>query len=347
MRKAGGKNHFLDALEVYLRAGDGGGGGVHFLRQKYAPKGGPSGGDGGRGGHIYLKGDPRLRTLWHMRHQRHITAGHGGKGGRKAQSGASGSDRTIRLPLGTVVRCAQTKQILAEMLVEEEKNLFLRGGRGGCGNAHFKSAVRQAPRYAQPGTLGAERKVMLELKLLADVGLVGHPNAGKSTLLSVLSSAKPLIADYPFSTVQPQLGVVSYKDENVFVMADIPGLVRGAAEGKGLGLRFLRHVERNRVLIFAIPADTPSVAEEYRTLLTELRKHNPQLLEKERVVAITKCDLCALAMKEHRHEGISTPGKTTPVVFVSSLGRLGMESLKDAVWRALSRTPGSQSDSTG
>lgn len=336
MRKDKRSHHgFMDSLRLSLYAGDGGAGGRHFLREKYRPRGGPNGGDGGRGGHIFLVGDAQLNTFWHMRRQWHIVAGHGGKGGKRGRAGLSGQDCVVRVPLGTVVRCATTRTTMQEIVVDKSQVLFLQGGKGGRGNIHFKSATRQAPRYAQPGIKGEEKEVVLELKLLADVGLVGFPNAGKSTLLSVLSSAKPLIADYPFSTLQPQLGVVPYGDNASFVIADIPGIIEGAAKGRGLGLRFLQHIARNRLLLFLIPANEPSIGQVYRTLLRELGRHNPQLLKKKRIVVITKGDLCEEVMREERYKEKSSVAVKTPTAFISSTLRLGIAPLKEIIYTML------------
>ena len=284
-------SNFIDYVKIYCRSGKGGAGSMHFHRAKYLPKGGPDGGDGGKGGSIILKGNRNLWTLLHLKYQKHIMATDGGKGGDSRSFGKDGEDRTSEVPCGTVVYDGDTGEFICEVREHNERVVLLKGGRGGLGNWHFRTATNQAPRYAQPGEPAQERNVILQLKVLADVGLVGFPNAGKSTLLSVVSAAKPEIADYPFTTLTPQLGIVSYRDGQSFCMADIPGIIEGAAEGKGLGLRFLRHIERNAVLLFMVPATAEEIAAEYHILLHELEKYNPELLTKARILAISKCDL--------------------------------------------------------
>ncbi|MCG8385579.1 MAG: GTPase ObgE [Cytophagales bacterium] len=324
--------NFIDYVKFCSRSGSGGAGSVHFRREKHVPKGGPDGGNGGRGGHIILKGNPQLWTLLHLKYKKHVIAENGkpGEGGRR--SGAQGEDVLLEVPLGTVAKNSETGKILFEITAEGEEKILTEGGRGGLGNENFKTATNQTPRHAQPGEDGKEEWVILELKLLADVGLVGFPNAGKSTLLSVLSAAKPEIADYPFTTLTPNLGVVPYRDYKSFVMADIPGIIEGAAEGKGLGTRFLRHIERNSVLLFMIPADSDSIADEYKVLLHELEKYNPELLDKQRILAISKSDLLdEELMAEMKNE---VPADL-PFIFISSLVQMGLEELKDELWKIL------------
>ena len=282
---------FIDYVKIYCRSGKGGAGSMHFHRAKYVPKGGPDGGDGGRGGHIILRGNRNLWTLLHLKYQKHIFATDGGKGGASRSYGKDGEDKIIEVPCGTVVYNGDTGEWMCEIKEHGEEIILFRGGKGGLGNWHFRTATNQAPRYAQPGEPCMEANVILQLKVLADVGLVGFPNAGKSTLLSVVSAAKPEIADYPFTTLTPQLGIVSYRDNQSFCMADIPGIIEGAAEGRGLGLRFLRHIERNAVLLFMVPVITEDIKKEYEILLAELEKYNPQLLTKARILAISKCDI--------------------------------------------------------
>ena len=282
------ESNFVDYVKIYCRSGKGGRGSSHFRREKYIPKGGPDGGDGGRGGHVYLRGNRNYWTLLHLKYERHIMATNGESGGAKRSFGKDGEDRVIEVPCGTVVYDAETGEFICDVTEDGQKVMLLKGGRGGLGNCHFKTSTNQAPRYAQPGEPAQERMVILQLKLLADVGLVGFPNAGKSTLLSVVSAAKPKIANYPFTTLEPNLGIVSYRDNRSFVMADIPGIIEGASEGKGLGLRFLRHIERNSLLLFMVPADADDIKKEYEILLGELVKYNPDLQDKSRVLAITK-----------------------------------------------------------
>jgi GTP-binding protein len=324
--------NFVDYVKIFCRSGNGGAGSVHFYRSRSNPRGGPDGGDGGRGGDIILKGNPQLWTLLHLKYTKHIIAGNGGAGGRQLSTGASGEDIIIEVPLGTIAKDAETGAIECEITFDGETAVLLKGGRGGQGNDHFKSATHQAPRFAQPGESGTETWKILELKVLADVGLVGFPNAGKSTLLSVLTAAKPKIADYPFTTLQPNLGIVKYRDYRSFVMADIPGIIEGAHEGKGLGLRFLRHIERNSVLLFMIPADTAnSIKQEYQILLNELKQYNPELLDKSRVLAITKSDLADDELIRELQRDLPP----VPFVFISSFSRKGLSKLKDLLWNTL------------
>lgn len=308
---------------------------MHLRREKYIPKGGPDGGDGGRGGHIILRGNPQYWTLIHLKYRKHIKAEHGEAGSGNLCKGKNGKDIILDVPLGTLVRDAETGEKLLEVVEPGEEKILLKGGRGGLGNAYFKSATNQTPRYAQPGEPGSEGWFILELKVLADVGLVGFPNAGKSTLLSKLSAAKPKIADYAFTTLEPNLGIVQYYDDQSFVMADIPGIIEGAAEGKGLGLRFLRHIERNSVLLFLIPADSNDIAEEYGILLGELEKYNPELLHKQRLLAVSKCDMLDNVLKEQLAPTLPKGIKT---VFISSLTGEGLKQLKDMLWKALNDT---------
>ena len=325
-------SNFIDHIRFCSRSGAGGAGSVHFRREKHVPKGGPDGGDGGRGGNILLQGNQQLWTLLHLRYQKHVIAGGGAPGGASGKSGAQGEDVVLQVPLGTVAKLADTGKIITEITEHGNTHILTPGGRGGLGNQNFKSSINQSPRYAQPGEPGKEEWVVLELKLLADVGLVGFPNAGKSTLLSTISAAKPEIADYPFTTLVPNLGVVPYRDHQSFVMADIPGIIEGASEGKGLGLRFLRHIERNSVLLFTVPADSKDIEQEYRILLKELQRFNPELVDKNRILAITKCDLLDDELRNEIAREVSLP---IPYVFVSSVVNAGLEELKDVIWRAL------------
>lgn len=326
------ESNFVDYVKIYCRSGKGGRGSSHFRREKYIPKGGPDGGDGGRGGHIYLRGNRNYWTLLHLKYERHILATNGESGSAKRSSGKNGEDRVIEVPCGTVVYDADTGEYLCDVTEDGQQVMLLKGGRGGLGNFNFKTSTNQAPRYAQPGEPAQERTVILQLKLLADVGLVGFPNAGKSTLLSVVSAAKPKIANYPFTTLEPNLGIVSYRDNRSFVMADIPGIIEGASEGKGLGLRFLRHIERNSLLLFMVPADTDDIRKEYEILSNELEQYNPDLLDKPRVLAITKSDLLddelIEALSEDLPEGI-------PHLFISAVAGKGVTELKDLLWKAL------------
>ena len=332
-------SNFIDYVKIYCRSGKGGAGSMHFHRAKYLPKGGPDGGDGGKGGSIILRGNRNLWTLLHLKYQKHIMATDGGKGGNSRSFGKDGEDRIIEVPCGTVVYDGDTGEFICEVREHNERVVLLKGGRGGLGNWHFRTATNQAPRYAQPGEPAQERNVILQLKVLADVGLVGFPNAGKSTLLSVVSAAKPEIADYPFTTLTPQLGIVSYRDGQSFCMADIPGIIEGAAEGKGLGLRFLRHIERNAVLLFMVPATAEDIAAEYHILLHELEKYNPELLTKARILAISKCDLLEDTPDAQRATLIAQLSEELgiPVVCISAISGLGISELKDMLWVELNK----------
>ncbi|WP_202923375.1 GTPase ObgE [Pontibacter pudoricolor] len=325
-------SNFIDYVKICSRSGHGGGGSAHLHRDKKTAKGGPDGGDGGRGGHVILKGNSQLWTLLHLQYRKHIIAENGHNGGPSHSSGAQGEDQVLEVPLGTVARNAETGEMMCEITEDGQEIILTPGGRGGLGNAHFKSPTNQTPRYAQPGEEGREEWVILELKLLADVGLVGFPNAGKSTLLSVVSAAKPKIANYAFTTLVPNLGVVAYRDYRSFVMADIPGIIEGASEGKGLGLRFLRHIERNSMLLFMISCESPDIAEEYRILLNELETFNPELLDKKRLLAITKSDMLD---EELENEMRSTLPKELETVFISSITGKNISQLKDMIWNAL------------
>ena len=325
-------SNFIDYVKILCRSGKGGAGSRHFYRAKYVPKGGPDGGDGGRGGHIILRGNSHMWTLLPLKYNRHVFAGNGQSGSGGRSFGKDGDDVIIDVPCGTVVFDAETGQYLAEVTYDGQELKLLRGGRGGLGNWHFKSSTNRTPRYAQPGEPAIEKSIILELKVLADVGLVGFPNAGKSTLLSAVSAAKPKIADYPFTTMEPQLGIVSYRDNRSFVMADIPGIIEGASEGKGLGLRFLRNIERNAVLLFMVPADADDIAKEYEILLNELAQFNPQLLDKHRILAISKSDMLDDELIEEINK---TLPDGIPHVFISSVTGQGITELKDVLWRAI------------
>lgn len=324
--------NFIDYVKILCRSGKGGAGSRHFYRAKYVPKGGPDGGDGGRGGNIILKGNKNMWTLLPLKYKRHIFAGNGQSGSGGRSFGKDGEDVIIDVPCGTVVFDAETGEYLTEVTDDGQDVKLLRGGRGGLGNWHFKSSTNRTPRYAQPGEPGIEKSIILELKLLADVGLVGFPNAGKSTLLSSLSSATPKIADYPFTTMEPQLGIVSYRDNRSFVMADIPGIIEGASEGKGLGLRFLRHIERNAVLLFLVPADAEDITKEYEVLLRELEQFNPQLMDKHRILAVSKSDMLDEELMEEIRATLPTD---IPTVFISAVTGYGLTELKDILWRAI------------
>ena len=325
-------SNFIDYVKLCSRSGAGGAGSSHFRREKFVPKGGPDGGDGGRGGHIILRGNSQLWTLLHLKYKKHVIAagGKGGEGGQK--TGAQGSDITLEVPLGTVARDAETGEVRFEITEDGEEKILTPGGRGGLGNTHFKTSTNQAPHYAQPGEPGIEEWIILELKLLADVGLVGFPNAGKSTLLSSISAARPEIADYPFTTLVPNLGVVEYRDYKSFVMADIPGIIEGAAEGKGLGTRFLRHIERNSILLFLVPADAKDIQKEYDILLDELRRYNPELLDKKRLLAISKADMLDEELMSEVKKEIP---KDVPTIFFSAITRYNIPELKDMIWKAI------------
>ena len=326
------ESNFVDYVKIFCRSGKGGRGSAHLRHDKYSPNGGPDGGDGGKGGSVILKGNRNYWTLLHLRYERHAFAENGGNGGSNKCFGSDGKDITIEVPCGTVAYDAETGEYLCDITDDGQEVVLLKGGRGGLGNWHFRTATRQAPRFAQPGEPAQERMVVLELKLLADVGLVGFPNAGKSTLLSAISAAKPKIANYPFTTLEPNLGIVSYRDGKSFVMADIPGIIEGASEGKGLGLRFLRHIERNSLLLFMIPSDTDDIAHEYDVLLNELAQFNPDMLDKHRVLAITKCDLIDQELMSMLEDSLP---KDLPHVFISGVSGLGLQQLKDVLWKEL------------
>lgn len=328
-------SNFVDYIKVYCRSGKGGAGSAHLRREKFVQKGGPDGGDGGRGGHIIVQGNRNLWTLLHLRYTKHLIAGHGVNGAKALQTGAAGKDIIIDVPLGTVIRNEESDEIQCEITQHGQTAIITPGGRGGLGNDHFKSSTHQTPRYAQPGEPGLEETKILELKILADVGLVGFPNAGKSTLLSVVSAAKPEIADYPFTTLRPNLGIVSYRGDLSFVMADIPGIIEGANEGKGLGLRFLRHIERNSILLFMIPVDSKNIPEDYNILLNELKLYNPELLDKTRLLAITKIDMLDDELIVEMKKELTNSLSKIEFVFISSLMQKGIMELKDLIWKKL------------
>ena len=332
------ESNFVDYVKIMCRSGKGGRGSMHLKHVKYNPNGGPDGGDGGKGGSIYLRGNHNYWTLLHLKYERHIFAEHGGNGGKDKCHGTDGKDVYIDVPCGTVVYNAETGKYICDVTYDGQEVLLLKGGRGGLGNFQFRSATNQAPRFAQPGEPMMEMTIILELKLLADVGLVGFPNAGKSTLVSALSNARPKIANYPFTTMEPSLGIVGYRDNKSFVMADIPGIIEGAAEGKGLGLRFLRHIERNSLLLFMVPGDTDNIRREYEILLNELRQFNPEMLDKHRVLAVTKCDLLDEELIEMLKADLMSHGGDSPlceIVFISAVTGYGLEELKDVLWREL------------
>ena len=327
-------SNFIDYVKIYCRSGKGGRGSTHFRREKYIPKGGPDGGDGGDGGHVILRGSRNLWTLLHLRFERHILAEHGQGGSGSKSFGKSGASRVIEVPCGTVAYDAETGEYLCDIREDGQEIILLKGGKGGRGNVHFKTSTNQAPRYSQPGEPYQERKIVLELKVLADIGLVGFPNAGKSTLLSVVSAAKPKIADYPFTTLVPNLGMVSYRDSQSFVMADIPGIIEGASEGKGLGFRFLKHIERNSSLLFLVPADADDIHKEYKVLLNELEKFNPDLLEKRRILAVSKADMLDEELMEEIEKDLP---KDIPHIFFSSITNYNIQQLKDLIWKEMNR----------
>lgn len=330
------EGNFVDYVKVHIASGNGGKGSTHLHREKFVAKGGPDGGDGGRGGHVIIRANPNLWTLVGFKHKQHFKAGHGEHGSKNRSTGADGEDVYVDVPLGTVIKDTETDRVLAEITEETQEYLAAEGGMGGRGNWHFKSATNQTPRYAQPGIPGVEIKLILELKVLADVGLVGFPNAGKSTLLSVVTSAKPKIADYEFTTLKPNLGIVEYRDFKSFVMADIPGIIEGAAEGRGLGHYFLRHIERNSTLLFIISADSDSVADQYQTLLSELKRYNPELLDKNRIIAISKADLLDEELRiELLAELKETLPKKIPFILISAVAQQGIQELKDLLWNQL------------
>ena len=327
-------SNFIDYVKIFCRSGKGGAGSLHFHREKFITKGGPDGGDGGRGGHIILRGNSNLWTLLHLKYSRHIYAGDGGDGSKSRSFGKDGKDQLIEVPCGTVVYDGETGEFMCDITNHGEEVILMKGGRGGLGNWHFRTATNQAPRYAQPGEPRVEKTVVLQLKIMADVGLVGFPNAGKSTLLSVVSAAKPEIADYPFTTLTPNLGIVAYRDNKSFVMADIPGIIEGASEGKGLGLRFLRHIERNSILLFMVPADASDIKNEYNILLNELQKYNPELIDKQRILAISKCDMLDEELIEQMKKDLPDDVKT---LFISSVSGAGISELKDLIWEELNK----------
>ncbi|MCL2596737.1 MAG: GTPase ObgE [Paludibacter sp.] len=327
-------SNFVDYVKIYCRSGKGGAGSSHFHREKFVPKGGPDGGDGGRGGHVIVRGNRNYWTLIHLKYARHVFAGDGGCGSASRSFGKGGIDQIIEVPCGTAVYDAETGDFICEILQDKEEYILLKGGRGGLGNWHFRSSTNQTPRYAQQGEPRKEITVILQLKVLADVGLVGFPNTGKSTLLSVVSAAKPEIADYPFTTLVPNLGIVPYLDHKSFVMADIPGIIEGAAEGKGLGLRFLRHIERNSLLLFLVPADSNDITAEYEILLNELRKYNPELIDKQRIFAVSKCDLLDEKMIKQMQKLMP---ENIPTIFISAVTGWGIPELKDLLWTELNK----------
>jgi len=326
------EGNFVDYIKIYASSGKGGKGSAHLHREKYITKGGPDGGDGGRGGHIIVRGNKNMWTLFHLKFKKHFKAEQGGDGGKSRSTGKNGTDIYIDVPLGTILRDSETNKVIFEITNHEEEKILLEGGMGGRGNWHFKSPTNQTPRYAQPGIEGLEGWFQMELKILADVGLVGFPNAGKSTLLSVITAAKPKIADYAFTTLKPNLGIVNYRDYKSFVMADIPGIIEGAAEGKGLGHRFLRHIERNSTLLFMVPADTDDITKEYNILLGELKKYNPELLDKDRILAISKSDMLDEELKKEISKELP---KDLPCLFISSVAQQGLTKLKDLIWKQL------------
>ena len=329
------EGNFVDYVKVHVASGKGGQGSAHLRREKFVAKGGPDGGDGGRGGHVIVKANKNLWTLLSFKFKKHFKAGHGEHGGKSQSTGADGNDVFLEVPLGTVVRDAANNEVLFEITEEGQEEIVLEGGKGGRGNTHFKSATNQTPRYAQPGLPGQEKQLILELKVLADVGLVGFPNAGKSTLLSVITAAKPKIGDYEFTTLKPNLGIVNYRDNRSFVMADIPGIIEGAAQGKGLGHYFLRHIERNACLLFLIPADSRDISAEFDILIRELEEYNPELLDKKRLVAISKSDMLDEELMDEMRQELDGEFNGTPYLFISSVAQLGLENLKDELWAML------------
>lgn len=328
------EGNFVDYVKMFVTSGNGGKGSAHLHREKFIEKGGPDGGDGGRGGHVILRGNSNLWTLLHLKFKKHVRAGHGEHGGSSRSTGADGEDFYVEVPLGTVVRDTETDDVIFEITEHGEEKIIAEGGKGGLGNWHFRTATNQTPRYAQPGMPHEEKHITLELKVLADVGLVGFPNAGKSTLLSVITSAKPKIADYEFTTLKPNLGIVEYRDFQTFVMADIPGIIEGAAEGKGLGHYFLRHIERNSILLFLIPADAKDIKKQYDILLDELRRYNPEMLDKDRLIAISKCDMLDDELKAELKEELDNE-VPIPFLFISSVAQQGITQLKDVLWKML------------
>lgn len=329
------EGNFVDYVKIYVTSGKGGKGSTHLHREKFIEKGGPDGGDGGRGGHVYVKGNKNLWTLFHLKFVKHMRGGHGGDGGSSRSTGHDGEDKFVEVPLGTVVKDIETGEIICEITEHDEVKILAEGGKGGLGNWNFRSSTNQTPRYAQPGMPTTELDVILELKVLADVGLVGFPNAGKSTLLSVLTSAKPKIADYPFTTLKPNLGIVAYREFQSFVMADIPGIIEGAAEGKGLGHYFLRHIERNAALLFLVPADAENIKKEYDILLDELRRYNPEMLDKDRLLVISKSDMLDDELKSEIKQLLDSENIGIPYLFISSIAQQGLQELKDTLWKML------------
>jgi len=332
------EGNFVDYVKIHVFSGKGGKGSAHLHREKYITKGGPDGGDGGRGGHVIVKGNKNLWTLFHLKFKRHVKAEHGENGSKQRSSGAQGADEYIEVPLGTVIRDTETNEIIKEITEDGQEFIVAEGGMGGRGNWHFKSSTNQTPRYAQPGIDGQQIDITLELKVLADVGLVGFPNAGKSTLLSVITAAKPKIANYEFTTLKPNLGIVEYRDFKTFVVADIPGIIEGAAEGKGLGHRFLRHIERNSTLLFLIPADAKNIKKQYDILLDELKRYNPELVDKDRLIAISKSDLLDEELKAEMASELDKELKL-PYIFISSVAQSGLTQLKDKLWQMLNKEP--------
>ena len=324
--------NFIDYVSIYSKSGDGGEGSKHFRREKFVPKGGPDGGDGGRGGHIILKGNKQLWTLLHLKYKKHFVAENGKPGGGSKKNGANGKDIIIEVPLGTIARKKDNEEKVLEIIKNNEEKILLEGGIGGLGNHNFKSSTNQSPKYSQPGKNGMEQWITLELKVLADVGIVGFPNSGKSTLLSVVSKAKPKIGDYPFTTIKPNLGVVPYKEDKSFILADIPGIIEGASKGKGLGLRFLRHIERNSILLFLIPINSTNITKEFNLLLKELKNYNKELLDKERVLAVSKSDLVEKSELEIKQKKINID---IPKIFISSINYFGIEELKEQIWKKI------------
>ncbi len=332
------EGNFVDYVKIHVFSGKGGKGSAHLHREKYITKGGPDGGDGGRGGHVIVKGNKNLWTLFHLKFKRHVKAEHGGNGSKQRSSGSQGADEYIEVPLGTVIRDSETNEIIKEITEDGHEFIVAEGGKGGLGNWHFKSSTNQTPRYAQPGIDGQQVDITLELKVLADVGLVGFPNAGKSTLLSVITAAKPKIANYEFTTLKPNLGIVEYRDFKTFVVADIPGIIEGAAEGKGLGHRFLRHIERNSTLLFLIPADAKDIKKQYDILLDELKRYNPELMDKDRLIAISKSDLLDEELRAEMKQELDKEFEL-PYIFISSVAQMGITELKDKLWQMLNKEP--------
>ncbi len=341
------EGNFVDYVKIYVTSGKGGKGSTHLHREKFIEKGGPDGGDGGRGGHVYIRGNKNLWTLFHLKFVKHMRGGHGGDGGSSRSTGHDGEDKFVEVPLGTVVKDIETGETLFEITEHGEEKILAQGGKGGLGNWHFRSSTNQTPRYSQPGMPPQEIDVILELKVLADVGLVGFPNAGKSTLLSVLTSAKPKIADYPFTTLKPNLGIVAYREFQSFVIADIPGIIEGAAEGKGLGHYFLRHIERNSTLLFLVPADAEDIKKEYEILLDELRRYNPEMLDKDRLLVISKCDMLDDELKAEMKQLLDKEIKGIPYLFISSVAQQGLSELKDKLWAMLNVEDEKQENSHG